>query len=272
MQKPLNPIILYCCLALACKNPASNAGSTDSLKRAATPDTSTIARATATSTDALADSSAARHEKDYTITLKNGVLRVKYKSTGKVDILDLKGRFETEEPPQFKDLTDSNWISPLLIQVYVTGWDIYTQNFFVGYKKGRLKELFYLYGTEENGTELHRKDAHTLACHVTGRDEVVEDLQEYPMDIDLRTMEVNSVSVLHQYIGFQTTALEPIIAHRVVNGVITNALVNIKAGDTLRVDTLYRDRKKVRLLIRDSIRVEIQVETGKKKLQHNAAG
>jgi hypothetical protein len=38
------------------------------------------------------------------------------------------------------------------------------------------------------------------------------------------------------------------------------------------VDTLYRSLKKVRLLIGDSLRVEIKTETAKKKLQPLAAG
>jgi hypothetical protein len=52
---------------------------------------------------------------------------------------------------------------------------------------------------------------------------------------------------------------------------VDSLLISIKAGDSVTIDTFYRARQKVRLLVTDSVAVEIKLETAKKKVHHPAA-
>lgn len=75
-----------------------------------------------------------------------------------------------------------------------------------------------------------------------------------------------------QYIGYDGQVLQPIRAHRVVDGRADTSLVAIPAGAKIHVDTLYRALGKVRLRLQDATEVEIKVETAKTKLDHVIAG
>ena len=91
-------------------------------------------------------------------------------------------------------------------------------------------------------------------------------------EVDLKTFKISYPPIEKRYIGFGTAAVEGFKAHRVINGQVDSSLVEIKTGDPLQVDTLYLTRQKVRLLLADSVRVEIKVETARKKIRHLLVG
>jgi len=144
---------------------------------------------------------------------------------------------------------------------------------FVGYRDGRLQELFHTDDTSSAGVHLRRKNESTLAYYTAGRDDVVNYYEnDYPEEVDLKTFKISHPSEEKRYIGFGTAAVEGFKAHKVINGQVDSSLVEVKAGDPVRVDTLYYIRQKVRLLVADSVQVEIKVETARKKIRHLLVG
>jgi hypothetical protein len=170
-----------------------------------------------------------------------------------------------------RDMTDSFHLKPFIVEVVTPAEDIYYTSSFVGYRNGKFQTLFSLADTREEGVELHRDGLKLKGC-VSGRDEVVENLERYPVEIDVNTFEVSNIQPRKQYIGWETTATEPFRAHRVIDGKVDTSLVAVEAGAKVTVDTLYRAIGKVRLRLEDSVIVEIRTETATKKLEHNGAG
>ncbi|HEY4148804.1 MAG TPA: hypothetical protein VGM41_07745 [Chitinophagaceae bacterium] len=171
-----------------------------------------------------------------------------------------------------RDMTDSFQLKPLVVQIVTHAEDIYYTNSFVGMQDGHFKQLFSIDDTREEGIELHRQGS-KLVGHMAGRDDVVENLEfDYPVIIDTKTFEQLDSLPDRQYIGFTTTALQSFRAHRVVDGHTDSSLVAVKTGAEVKVDTLYRTLGKVRLRVKDSVEVELKVETAKEKLGHNGAG
>jgi len=171
-----------------------------------------------------------------------------------------------------RDLTDSFKSGGFVVQIVTPAEDIYYTNSFVGYDKGKFQILFSIEDGQEEGIDLYR-DGVKLRGKISGRDEVVDNLElDYPVEIDTRTFKVTYPQLEKQYIGWETTATESFLAHRVIAGMLDTSLVKVNAGTAVMVDTLYRVPGKVRLHVSDSIIVEVKVETAQKKLGHNNAG
>ncbi len=73
-----------------------------------------------------------------------------------------------------------------------------------------------------------------------------------------------------EYIGFKTAALARFKAYRVEGGVLSETLFPVQVGDSVVIDTFYRTRGKVGLLVGGSIRLEIKLETALQKLWRQA--
>jgi hypothetical protein len=198
------------------------------------------------------------------------------KKTGKADTIE-SGLDDLTSCPSctfiIRDVTDSFHLPFLVAQIVTPGEDIYYNNSFVAYQNGKFKKLFTIeLDTREKGIELHRVGSQ-LTGLMAGRDEVVDNLEwDYPVTVDTKTFEVTNGKPDRQYIGWPTTATESFRAHRVINGQTDSSLVAVKMGDKVEVDTLYRTLGKVRLLLADSVKVEVKMETAKNKLGHNGAG
>jgi hypothetical protein len=170
-----------------------------------------------------------------------------------------------------RNLTDTLQVQPLFIQLVTPGLDLY-DNTYIGYRNGKLQELFSLGDTQEEGVDLQKTDESTLSGFTFGIDEIVGAVEHnYPVSINLKTFEVSHPLPEKQYVGFRTAAIENFRASRVIKGRVDSLLFNIKTGDSVTIDTFYRARQKVRLLVGDSVTVEIKLETAKKKVWHPAA-
>jgi hypothetical protein len=195
----------------------------------------------------------------------------KTSDTVDVGIEDMSGCLTCETAMRY--LTDTLHLPSLFVQVVTPAEDVYYTNTFVGYRDGRLEELFHTEDTSSAGVHLRRKNESTLVYFTSGRDDVVDYYEsDYPQEVDLKTFKITHPSVEKRYIGFKTAAIEGFKAHRVINGQVDSSLVEVKAGDPLRVDTLYYSRQKVRLLLADSVQVEIKAETARKKIRHLLVG
>lgn len=195
----------------------------------------------------------------------------KTSDTVEVDIEDLSGCLKCEAVMRY--LTDTLHLPSLFVQVVTPAEDVYYTNTFLGYRDGRLQELFHTNDTSSAGVHVQRKNESTLVYFTSGRDDVVNYYEsDYPEEVDLKTFKISYPSVEKRYIGFGTAAIEGFKAHKVINGQVDSSLVEVKAGDPLRVDTLYYSRQKVRLLLADSVQVEIKAETARKKIRHLLVG
>jgi hypothetical protein len=196
------------------------------------------------------------------------------KKTGKTDTIEAKfdNDLDGSELCYIRDMTDSFQVAIPIVQVVTPGLDIDTYNTFITYGDGKLKILFQLINTRTEGIRL-RREGRKLVGFVSGRDDVVDNVEEnYPVEIDTKTFDVNYPELEKQFINWETTTKQSFRAHRVKDGQVDSSLVTVKAGAEVRVDTLYRLKGKVRLIISDSVTVEVKVETAKEKLEHNHAG
>jgi len=196
------------------------------------------------------------------------------KKSGKADTLEANlDNLYTDCDCIIRDVTDSFRLPFLTVQVVTPSEDIYYTNSFVAYENGHFKKLFTIeLDAREKGVELHRVGSQ-LTGLMTGRDEVVDNLeQDYPVTVDTKTFEVTNGKPEKQYIGWRTTATQSFRAHRVKNGQVDSSLVSVKVGAEVLVDTFYRSLGKVRLLLSDTLMVEIKAETAEMKLGHNGAG
>ncbi len=167
-----------------------------------------------------------------------------------------------------RNLTDIVQIQPLFIQLVTPGTDL-TRNTYIGYRGGKLKEFFYIEDTRDSGVDLRKTDESTLYGFAFGVDEVIGAVgHNYPVSIDLKTFKVSHPLPDKQYLGFKTDVLESFRAYRIIKGQTDSLLISVKAGDSVTVDTLYRARQKVRILVADSVIVEVKLETAQKKIRH----
>jgi hypothetical protein len=211
---------------------------------------------------------------DTSFYLKENWLILTRKSTKITDSLKLDaGDFDNCPYCEviIRNLTDSLRVHPLFIQLVMQGEDL-TDNTFIGYRDGKLTILFTLGDTESNGVNLQRGGDSTLYAAIFGIDEIVGSVvHNCPVSIDLRTFTASHPLAEKQYIGFKTVAAQPFRAYRVTKGGLDSAMVSVNVGDAVTIDTFYRSRQKVRLLVADSVPVEIKLATAKKKLRHPAA-
>ena len=96
--------------------------------------------------------------------------------------------------------------------------------------------------------------------------------EDYLLEVDTKTFEVTQDSPDKQNIDYVTTVTEPFRAYRVIDGRVDSSLVAVDKGEKVKIDTIYRTSGKVRLHVKDSVIVEVKIETAKKKLDHNHAG
>jgi hypothetical protein len=216
-------------------------------------------------------------KEDITFYLDTTFVTVTRKSSNVTDSLpvSIDGFTPSDEQQQqviIRNLTDSFQIRPLFIQLVTQSTDIYYENTFIGYRNGRLQTLFDVRDTQDSGLSL-KKNGSTLVGFTSGRDEVIDEVEEnYPITIDLKTFDVDQSLPDKQYLGVGTETTAPFSAYRMVNGRPDSPLVNVRGGEHVKIDTFYRAKRKVLLIVRDSIKVEIRLETGQKKLRHEAAG
>jgi hypothetical protein len=167
-----------------------------------------------------------------------------------------------------KDVSDSLHFKTLVVDISWSGdSDIPTDAFFECGKDSS-SMLFAIQRLDS----LYRKDETTFAGFESDRDELVAAGEhDYPFTVSLEDHEVKVVQPDVQYIGYTSKALAPIQGMRMSpqSGLVA---YTIKKGTPLTVDTLYRARHLVRLIVRDSIVVQVNTDDLSEKLQGNPAG
>lgn len=144
-----------------------------------------------------------------------------------------------------KDMTDSFGLNAFVVQIVTPDDDDNYANNFFGLVNGRFQKLFSMMDTREDGLPLHREGL-VLTGLRGGRDEIFNNPeQNFPVRVDTKTFQVIDSLPDVQYIGYDGHALQPIRAHRVIDGRSDTSLVAIPAGAKIHVDTLYRALGKV---------------------------
>jgi hypothetical protein len=217
--------------------------------------------------------------KEYSITVKeevgeNNTILIAYnKAAKKADTAWISGRDYEDAELNILDVSDSLQIQPLFLEIVTpTGSDWYDHSF-VGYDSGRLKELFQL-SNWPNATslKLYRKDKETIAGSVLQRDDLVAAFEEYPVEVSLKDYKVTFPNVPALPIGWESKVLTGFKARRVGHEQWADSIYTVKKGSKVLVDTLYTNLNKVRLVIHDSIILEISRDKLDGKITVNSAG
>ncbi|MDO6430865.1 hypothetical protein Q4E93_09705 [Flavitalea sp. BT771] len=217
--------------------------------------------------------------KEYLITVKeevgeNNTILIAYnRAVKKADTAQISGGDYEGAELNILDVSDSLQIKPLFLEIITpTGSDWYDHSF-VGYDSGKLKELFQLsnwpYPTRLN---LYRKDNGTIAGSVLQRDDLVAAFEQYPVVVSLKDYKVTFPDVPALHIGWESTVLTGFKARRVGHEQLPDSIYAVKKGARVMVDTLYTNLGKVRLVIHDSIILEVPKDRLDGKITVNAAG
>ena len=216
-----------------------------------------------------------RLEHDSEFYFKGNYMAVALKSKKDADSTMIDADFEDCSPClacdiDLRDLTDSLGIRPIFVRLVSSGEDIYT-NSFIGYRRGKLRVLFDLGDMEGHGLEVHASGDSTLFGYGFGVNRLTNKAaNDYPFKFDLKTFTLSHPLPEKEYIGFKTAALAGFKAYRVEGGVLSGTLFPVHVGDSVVIDTFYRARGKVGLLVDGSIRLEIRLETALQKLWRQA--
>jgi hypothetical protein len=187
--------------------------------------------------------------------------------TNKLDSLKLES-IEDIDDPTVIDLSDSLKFKKPAFMIRWTGDSDIEMNEFVSYRNDSLKTIFIL----EDIVSLKRTDASTIKGFVRNRDEITYWFQDdYPVTISVKDGTVDAPLPPVQYLGVSTFALQDIKAYR-MRGQKDSVPYTIGRLTDLKVDTLYRARNTVRLIIADSIIVHATPEALHLKIQANNAG
>jgi hypothetical protein len=140
---------------------------------------------------------------------------------------------------------------------------------FIQLETDSLRKLFEISDTDP--VELARPNEYFLIGTSTFRDEIVGNFSNDTVKVSLADYSVKEIQPPIQKIGFNSEALEDIHGYRINNNLVNNPYI-IKEGEKLIIDTLFREAKKVILIVKDSIRVICPTSEVKDKIKGNAAG
>lgn len=168
-----------------------------------------------------------------------------------------------------QDMTDSLKFKSILIQLAYDGDSDQPASDFIEYKNGKLKRLFSMVRLDS----LARKDANTLVGIVIGWDEIVAGNMKTLITVSLPDGAITEHIPDIQYIGNWSKALEPLKAYRERKGDVLSNPYIIKQDSELTIDTFYRKKGLVRMMVNDSIPVYMWKDSlNHEKIVVNTAG
>ncbi|MDX2046795.1 MAG: hypothetical protein SFU87_08410 [Chitinophagaceae bacterium] len=140
---------------------------------------------------------------------------------------------------------------------------------FVAIRADSIQKLFDI--SDSHPAKLERTNETTLSGFIKSRDELVGAFQDYPVSVSLKDFTVTLDKPIKQSIGFSAMALE----NFQVSGLNENGSAQsyfIKEGEKIMIDSIFRDIKRVRLIIRDTILLYCPISEIQGKIQGNTAG
>ncbi|MFN4315633.1 MAG: hypothetical protein ACK4E0_15140 [Chitinophagaceae bacterium] len=206
---------------------------------------------------------------DSSFYLKRNLLQVSEKKTNKTFHFQLTDPCSSESKILISDVTRSLRFTEPVFQLATPDCSDWYINEFVVIKDNSIQKIFAIGGSEP--VQLERRDEVTLAGAVKDRDEILGFFQDYPISVSLKDFKVAIKKPVKQSIGVLTEALETFQ----LSGFDTKhsfQLYTLKKGEKLFVDSLFRDTKQVRLIVKDSIPIYCPITEIKGKIQGNTAG
>jgi hypothetical protein len=212
--------------------------------------------------DALPDSNGSVNN-----DIEGNYIFIRNLQSNKLDSLLLESQEDIDDLTVI-DLSDSLKFRNPALMISWTGDSDMEMNEFVAYRNDSLKTIFVL----EDIVCLQRTDASTIRGFVRRRDEIVAWSQtDYPVIISVKDGTTDEPLPPVQYIGVSTRALEDIKVYKML-GRKDSVRYTIRKGTQLTVDTLYRARNIVRILVADSIILHAPAEGLILKIESNTAG
>lgn len=206
---------------------------------------------------------------DSSFYLKRNLLQVWEKKTNKTFHFQLTDPCSSESKILISDVTRSLKFEEPVFQLATPDCSDWYISEFVIIKEDSIRKMFEIGDSEP--VKLERIDDVTLAGAVKDRDEILGLFQDYPVSISLRDFKVAIKRPVKQSIGVLTEVLETFQ----LSGFDTKhsfQLYTLKEGEKLFVDSLFRDTKQVRVIVKDSIPIYCPITEIKGKIQGNTAG
>lgn len=144
--------------------------------------------------------------------------------------------------------------------------DYYTTEF-IEYNHDTLKDCFAIF--DVNPAEPIRKDAHTLSGTIMERDDLVWDFYECGYTVSLADYQVIIERPTTQAIHYSTYALEDFTGNRLAD---STGKYLIKKGTPVLIDIINTETKMARIIVKDSIVVQVPFSVIDGKVRPNAAG
>lgn len=200
---------------------------------------------------------------------KGNILSLTNKSTNRSYNIKLTDPCSGDAEIIVNNVTNSLYFKDPLFEITTPDCSDWYISEFIQLKNGSLRKLFDISDTEP--VKLTRLNENTLVGTAKDRDEIVGNFQDYPIKVSLLDYSVTEIKPSRQKIDFESEALKEIHGYRIINSSAKNRYI-IRDGQKLIVDSLFRDTKKVLLIVQDSIQVICPTSEVEGKLKGNSAG
>lgn len=157
------------------------------------------------------------------------------------------------------------WDVPLFCLESIGNSDV-NEKQFIEYRSGKAKELFSI----DNLAGLKRDTDSTFLGVAICRDELVSKAYECPLTVSLNDYSVEYQIPDVQSINYNSTVVEEFVGYKYIDG--NRIPYTLKVGTNITVDTLYRSKRLVLLIVGDGGHVIVDVDTIQGKIETESAG
>lgn len=140
----------------------------------------------------------------------------------------------------------------------------------IEYNNGRLKKICKI-PEQAQPIVLQQKDKGILTGVASSRNEITNELEDYPITISLSDYKVKFEKPAKQYIGYTTEVLEEVNGYCLTenNG---KTKYQIPKGTPVFIDSLNRSENIIKVIIKDRIIVYVPFQRIKNRIQISSAG
>jgi hypothetical protein len=146
--------------------------------------------------------------------------------------------------------------------------DYYTTEF-IEYNHDSLKDCFNIF--DVGPADPTRKDEFTLTGTLKERDDLVYSFNDHVYTVSLASYLVTIHRPTTQAIKYSTVALENFTGNRISDSTITGRYL-VKKGNPVIIDSINSETNMVRIIVKDSIVVQVPFSVIEGKVRGNSAG
>lgn len=168
-----------------------------------------------------------------------------------------------------KEVTNELKLTTPLFSIVTPECSDYYTTEFIEYSNDSLKDCFDIF--DVGPATPTRKGEHTLTGTVMERDDLVYAGHECVYTVSLPDYNVNIHRPANQAIGYSTEALENFTGNRIFGSAIKDKYV-VEKGNPVVIDSINSETKMVRIIVKDSIIVQVPISDIEGKVRPNSAG